>query len=155
MGKYTVKSNVTVGTTKDGNTTFKDYKAGDSVELTEEQALEINYALEDGPVDENVPESTRMRPDHKDSGVAAAHKVDLPADQVAASEAKARQNVLDSPSAEFSDGSPLAEDLSSGSTDNLTRKSAPKRVAGGGPRTDAPSTSPTTSTAKSEEAKSK
>lgn len=139
MPKFKVKSNVSVGTrAANGDVSSKDYKAGDTVELTEAQAKEINFALEDGPVDETVPESERLRPDHKDSGVAAAHKVDLPRDQVAASEAQARQNVLDSPSAENADGSPLAEDLEKGATENVAAAATPRRVAGGGAKTNAP-----------------
>ncbi len=145
MPKYKVKSNVTVGTRDaQGNVTSKDYRAGDSVELTEQEATTMGYALEDAPVDESIPESTRLRPDHPDSGVAAAHKVDLPAAQVAASEAQARQNVLDSPSAEFSDDAALAEDLEKGSTENVARQNAPKRAAGGGARNPGDK-SPTTS----------
>jgi hypothetical protein len=143
MPKYKVKSAVSVGTTADdGKVTSKDYKAGDSVELTEEQAASIGFALEDAPVDESIPESTRLRPDHKDSGVAAAFKVD--GIDLVASEARARQNVLDSPSAEFSDGSALAEDLEEGASDNVARRAAPKRTAASSSRTGAPAASPTT-----------
>ena len=146
MPTFKVKSNVSFGT-RDGETvTTKDYKAGDSIELTEAQAREISFALEDAPADESIPESTRMRPDHKESGVAAAHKVDLPAAEVAASQAKALQNVLDSPSAEFSDDAALADDLAVGATDNLPAARTVKRTSTGGSRTEAPAVSPTTST---------
>ena len=145
MPKYKVKSNISYGTRdKDNNLTSRDYKAGDSIELTEEEALTIGYALEDPPVDENIDDSIRLRPDGRDSGVAAGGKVDLSAAELAASEARARQNVLDSPSAEYSDDAALAEDLEKGATDNLARATAPRRAASGGTRTQGNNQSPTT-----------
>lgn len=102
MPKYVVTSRVSHATTKmdksgevvnDPRTGFavletKQYEPGDTIELTEEEAAKMSFALEDAPqepvdgFDTDDPEvsealdSVRRRPDHPSSGVTATWKVD-------------------------------------------------------------------------------
>lgn len=96
MPKYVVTSRVSHGVTrmKDGEVQFDPrtalpmvdtttYEAGDTVELSEEEATQIGFALEDAPSESSdEPEvaealdSIRRRPDHPNSGVTATWKVD-------------------------------------------------------------------------------
>lgn len=129
MPKYKVKSNISHGTTDAaGKVTTREYVAGSTIELSEAQAMSMSHAVEGAPIDPAVPESTRLRPDNRDSGVAAVHKIDATAEQIKTSNEQALQNVLDAPSAEHS-GAPLAADLEKNAKENIQRASRPAKPA--------------------------
>jgi hypothetical protein len=128
MPKYVVTQRVSHGVPriKDGEAVHdprtgfavvdtKTYEPGDAIELTEEEASKISFALEDAPQekveglntdDPKVAEaldSVRRRPDHPESGVTATWKVDavtaaeLKEDSDEAAKANAEAAVPESP----------------------------------------------------------